>query len=347
MIKSILFYLLGLNIIFSLGLLAEETFNPTKDAALQKENRKITAEFEKIEKLYELDENEKYREITDKVLASPSTSEESKNAIRTYNRRVFVFKYPSDHLWIKGFISFTPNPNHHPLLVLYRWGNGKFALMNPGVIFATYKDYTVISSTLRGGISEGTDEFGGDDVDDMKNLMDFIPQLAQELGIELHPSCVFMLGPSRGGMQMFLTLAHFPELQDRVNKVVSLSSILDLHQLIRDRPNDMKVMLERQFGLQEGAKGEAWIAKRDPLNTVPHLKQSLPILIIQGTADNRINLAEGHHMVDALKQTDHQVDYWEIKNGNHALMNTPYIMNDIAHWLESNSPCMSIHLPRH
>ena len=73
--------------------------------------------------------------------------------------------------------------------------------MNPGIIFATYKDYTVISSTLRGGISEGKDEFGGADIDDMKNLMSFIPVLAKELGIELHPGCVFMLGPSRGRLR--------------------------------------------------------------------------------------------------------------------------------------------------
>ena len=106
--------------------------------------------------------------MTDRVLASRDTSEESKRSIRAFNRRIIVFKYPSDGLIIEGFLSYTPNPEHHPLLILYRWGDQDFALMNPGVIFATYKDYTVISSTLRGGISEGKDEFGGSDVDDMQ-----------------------------------------------------------------------------------------------------------------------------------------------------------------------------------
>lgn len=347
-IKSIICCLLGLEIYLSSILMAQTPLSKeAQDKKLEKDNEEISGFSKKMEDFYQLGPQEKWREVTEKVLASPDTSESSKQAIRTYQRRIYVFKYPSDGLWVKGFMSFTPNPDHHPLLILYRWGNGRFALMNPGVIFATYKDYTVISSTLRGGISEGADEFGGADVDDMKNLMNFIPDLAKELGIELHPSCVFMLGPSRGGLEMFLTLAHFPKLQKRVNKVVALSAILDLHQLIQDRPNDMKVMLERQFGLQEGVKGNAWIAKRDPLNTVPYLKQSLPILIVQGTSDNRISLNEGYHMVNALKQSGHDVDYWEIQKGNHTLMNTPYIMNDIAHWLESNSPCMSIHLPRH
>ena len=194
------------------------------------------------------------------------------------------------------FFSYTPHPEYHPLLILYRWGNMNFALMNPGVDFATYRNYTVISSTLRGGVSEEKDEFGGADVDDMKNLMEFLPSLSKELGIELHPSCVFMLGPSRGGLEMFLTLARFPELQNRVNKVVSLSGILDLHRLIQDRPDDMKKMFQNSFGLENGSKGEAWIAKRDPLNAVPYLKKSLPILIVQGTDDQRIDLAEGRKM---------------------------------------------------
>jgi dipeptidyl aminopeptidase/acylaminoacyl peptidase len=145
---------------------------------------------------------------------------------------------------------------------------------------------------------------------------------------------------------MFLTLARFPELQNRVNKVVSVSGILDLQKLIADRPDDMKKMFQNSFGLQNGAKGEAWIAKRDPLNTVPYLKKSLPILIVQGTADNRIGLAEGISMKNKLQKSGHLVDYWEIPKGDHALINTPHIMNSIAQWLESNSPCTSIMISR-
>lgn len=326
-----------------------KTDREQESSPLQKDNREIEEMSNKAKSFYVLNEGEKWRDITEEVLRSPGTDEESRNSIRTWHRRFIVFKYPSDNLWIKGFISFTPNPDNHPLLILYRWGNGNFALMDPGNIFTTYKNYTVISSLLRGGVSEGTDEFGGKDIDDMKNLMDFIPSLAKELNIQLNPSCVFMLGPSRGGMEMFLTLAHFPELQKRVNKIVSLSAILDMHQLIRDRPDDMKAMLKNQFGLKEGAEGNAWIARRDPLNMAPYLNKNLPILIIQGTADNRISLEEGHHMASTLKESGHNVNYWEIPKGNHVLMNTPSIMNHIAHWLESDTPCtsMSLHQPRH
>jgi dipeptidyl aminopeptidase/acylaminoacyl peptidase len=339
-------YPLSVFLLFSSSLFGQTNVSELKDQALEHDNQKIENYSKRIQQFYELEEHEKWRDITEKVLSSFDTDKESKESIRNYHRRIIVFKYPSDGLWIKGFLSYTPQPDHHPLLILYRWGNEDFALMNPGEIFATYGNYTVISSTLRGGVSEGKDEFGGADVDDMKNLMDFLPELAKELSIQIHPSCVFMLGPSRGGLEMFLTLARFPELQKRVNKVVALSAALDLHRLINDRPKDMKMLFKNHFGLQEGVKGEDWIAKRDPLNTIPSLRKSLPILIIQGTADNRVSLEEGYHMAHDLQKEGHRVDYWEVPGGNHVLMNTPNIMNDIARWLESNSSCMSVQLPR-
>lgn len=343
--KYSLAYLFSLNsLIFNF--LSGENPPQGENLTLLQGNRAILENSKIVDDFYELDENETWREVTDQVLASSDTPELSKESIRQYHRRIFVFKYPSDNLMIKGFISFTPQPEFHPLLILYRWGNENFALMNPGVTFATYKDYTVISSTLRGGISEGEDEFGGKDVDDMKNLIKYVPEISKKLGIHLQPSCVFMIGPSRGGMEMFLTLAHFPELQKKVNKVVAISAILDLHQLIQDRPYDMKTMFEHEFGFQDGPKGKEWIAKRDPMNTIPLLSPSLPILVIQGTNDDRIGLKEGHRMVDALKKTGHDVSYWEIKGGDHVLMNQPQIMNNIAHWLESNSPCMSVRISK-
>ena len=306
-----------------------------EEQELLKENRKIMDTFDKIKKFYNLKPNENWREITSEILSSAQTAQICKNWIREYKRRFFVFKYPSDHLWVKGFISFTPNSFQKPLLVLYRWGNENFALMNPATLYSTHRDYMVVSSALRGGVSEGSDEFGGADVNDMKNLLTYLPELAKELGIKIEPSGRYMLGPSRGGMEMFLTLRRFPELQNNINKIVSLSGILDMRQLIHDRSFDMKVLFERQFGYLEGCKGKDWISKRDPLNTIPYLRRSLPILIIQGTADPRINLIEGRRMAEKLKKSGHKVTYWEIKNGNHVLTNDPQIMNDIAHWLES------------
>jgi predicted esterase len=302
------------------------------------ENHRITDYSNSIKELYQLNKNEKIKDITGLVLAHPSTKENVKKAIFDHQRHIFLFQYPSDGLMIKGFISLTPQSAHSPLLVLFRSGNREFGLLNPGHEWTVQGDYTVVSTTLRGGVSEGTDEFGGADVHDVKNLIDFIPTLETWLGIPIQTESLYFLGPSRGGMEMFLTLARYPELQNKVKKVVALSSILDLDRQIKDRPEDMKKMFISDFGLREGMNEKGWIASRNPLLTVPLLKPCLPILIIQGTADNRVNLAEGKKMVGELQLYGNSVDYWEISGGQHTIYNVPAFMNRIAHWLEAPSP---------
>jgi pimeloyl-ACP methyl ester carboxylesterase len=327
-----LFLLFSLFFLFSLNA-ADST------AALLNQNAQIASDSTAIEKFYRLGPNENWKEITQEVLASPYTTAEARASIQSHQRKIFAIRYPSEGLWIKGFISFTPQANHAPTLMLFRTGNRNFALPFPGDDLATLGDYTILSSTLRGGISEGNDEFGGNDVADIKNLIDYLPTLNKELNFSSQSKCLFMIGPSRGGLEMFLTLARYPELQKRVTKVVALSSILDLHQQIASRPDDMKQMLIDDFGYQDSPSGEGWIAKRDPLKTIPAISQSLPILVVQGTADSRITLDEGYHMVNALKETGHQVDYWEIKNGNHTLTNFPQLTAALLTWLNTNVKC--------
>lgn len=305
---------------------------------LLKEDLTIDERSKLIIPLYDLPDNVEWKDITDAVIKNPTTSEDSKHAILAHKRTIILFKYPSDDLFIKAFLSFTPNPEHHPLLILFRGGNRNFALLNPGIAFATYGDYTVVSSALRGGVSQGTDEFGGKDVDDVKNLIDYLPTISKKIGIALHPHCTFMLGPSRGGLEMFLTLAKYQGLQQKIDKVATLSSILDLHEQIKDRPLDMKTMFESDFGMTK-ANEEDWIEKRNPLNSVSKLSPSLPILIVQGTNDPRINLKEGYNMVEALQKSGRKVDYWEVPGGGHTLSNISTMPDSLAHWFESNLNC--------
>jgi len=62
----------------------------------------------------------------------------------------------------------------------------------------------------------------------------------------------------------------------------------------------------------------------------------LPILIIQGTNDDRVSLEEGYAMVDKLQSAGSKVTYWEIKGGRHCLNNVTNRTRLILNWLESN-----------
>ena len=98
---------LMLNLFTAISLYGDADEQARKTITLEKENQSIQEYSNNITKFYELAKGEKWRDITDEVLVSPDTSQESKESIRAFQRRIIVFKYPSDGLWVKGFLA-TP-----------------------------------------------------------------------------------------------------------------------------------------------------------------------------------------------------------------------------------------------
>lgn len=328
-----LFFLILLATPLNNALLTGKEIPELDQENLRQESEKLGNLSAEYAKFYEMSNDVELRDITAELLQSPHVKEAQKKSMQQFNRRVFVFTYPSDGLKIKGFISFVPDAQNHPLLVFLRGGNRIFGTPNPGSDFTCFEQYTVISTMYRGGVSEGEDEFGGSDVNDVKNLIEFIPELEDSLNLNFQKQKKYLLGGSRGGLQMFLALARFPELQKYFSKVVSLSGLLDLRACVATRP-DMEEMFIRDFGLKKGVNEEEWVNKRDPLLTVENIQSQLPILVIQGTHDNRVSLKEGYNMVTKLQTAGKNVTYWEIEGGKHSLYNIEGRVNLILKWLE-------------
>jgi dipeptidyl aminopeptidase/acylaminoacyl peptidase len=328
-----LFFLILLIHPFSNPSLIGKEMHRLDEEKIKQESEKITELSSEYAKFYELPSDVELKDITDDLLNHLCVKDAQKQSIRKFNRRVFVFTYPSDGLKIKGLISFVPDPQNHPLLVYLRGGNRTFSIVNPGCELICFEQYTVISTMYRGGVSEGADEFGGDDVNDVKNLIDFIPELEKKLDINFQNEKAYLLGASRGSMQMFLALSRFPELQTLFSKVVSLTGISDMRQCIASR-SDMEEMFVEDFGLEKGVNEEEWINKRDPLLTVNQIMPQLPILIIQGTDDDRVSLEEGYNMVSKLQMAGNTVTYWEIEGAKHCLNNIEDKVELILRWLE-------------
>ncbi len=287
----------------------------------------------KMKELYDTDK-QSFKDITQKVLNSGYTSQNVKNEIIENHRRIFSFLYPSDGIKVKGFISFSQSgPKCHPLLFLFRGGNRNFALLNPGDKLANHGDYTVVATTLRGGISEGVDEFGGADVDDNKNLFNYLPVLEKTFHLTTCPHKTYMIGPSRGGMEMFLTLARYPRIQNQVDKVVSLSGLLDMPLMVQEREG-MRTMFIEDFGYKPRKNDQSWVKIRNPIESLAYIRKSLPVLVIQGTQDNRISLNQGYHFLEKMTEEGGHPTYWEVKGGDHTLQNKPEVSNQIFKWLE-------------
>ncbi|NGX39448.1 MAG: hypothetical protein KR126chlam1_00777 [Chlamydiae bacterium] len=269
-------------------------------------------------------------EITEDLLKSEDIEKETKEKIKASNRRIVLFEYPSEGLMVKGYVSFVPSCKDKPLLVFLRGGAEYVNLKHPANSTSFIEDYTVLSTTYRGGVSPGRDEFGGRDVNDVDALIDFIPTLEKKLEASFSANKKYLLGWSRGGMEMFLALSRFPKLQNYFDKAVSMSGLLDLPEFLKNRP-DMGKMLEQGLGFP--LKGEA-LKMRNPIDQISTLTTALPILILQGTKDKIIMVKEGREMIKALKKKGMSVDYIEIEGGNHCLENIPNSLKLVSDWLE-------------
>ncbi len=282
---------------------------------------------------YKLSPECSFRDITEDLKNSPFILPREKQHLTQSNRRVCIFAYPSDGLSIYGCISFISEIVNPPTLVLLRGGNGIFGIINPADNLMAMDPYTVIATTYRGEVSEGIDEFGGLDVNDVKNLVDYLPNLEKQLSIKIRQDDMSLLGRSRGGMQVFLTLSRFPELQSRFSRVVSLSGVLDLQQWMTARA-DIKEMFIESYGLTQSNEN-AWITHRNPLLAANKINPHLPVLIIQGTEDERVDQVQGLHMAAHLQANGNNVTYWEIAGGDHCLNNRSDRAELIASWLAS------------
>ncbi|MBS0287483.1 MAG: prolyl oligopeptidase family serine peptidase [Proteobacteria bacterium] len=302
-------------------------------AALKAQSAQILKRGQENAKLYDLKPAEAFKNINEVLLTHPNTIDAVKKAIEQKTHQFYVFSYYSDGLKVKGYLSVPNNvPGPIPLIILLRGGNRLLGLPIPDEL-STTPGYAVLTTTYRGGVSEGTDEFGGKDVHDVINLLDNIPLLEKNHKIKFHEKNKYLIGVSRGAMELFLALNRYPEIQNKIRKVVSISGLLDLDVEIKIR-KDFKDMLIENFGLKEGEHAKAWIANRNPVQNIGRISKSLPIMIVQGTDDTRICLKEGYDMLQALHDKGHTVTYVEIEGGDHALNNTPDFISVLLDWLE-------------
>lgn len=340
MFMSINFFTLLLVILIVFFVAKVSAQNKSREELREQEGLELQKKSLEIAKLYDLPVGVDLLDITDKILTNPQVNTNQRIKIEKQQRRIFLFSYPSDGVNVKGFVSLVPNADQSPLIVFLRGGNRKFGLLNPGGVFTTPEGYTILATAYRGGVSEGEDEFGGKDVSDVKNLIAFIPQLEAKINRIIGNGKIFMIGGSRGGMQMFLALSRYPELQEKVEKIVSLSGLTNMRACVSERA-DMKEMFINDFGLTNENEDD-WLNNRDPMVAVENIRKDLPILIIHGTNDIRVTRHESYSLVEKLQANGNNVTYMEINDGEHCLYNLSEPLQPVINWLKQNEKMISV-----
>ena len=197
-----------------------------------------------------------------------------------------------------------------PVIIFNRGGNQAFGSITAKQIAAkliplSRAGYIVIASQYRGGVgSEGNDEFGGSDLDDVLVLRELLA---------FHPHAdlnrIGMIGESRGGMMTYLSLRKV----DWISAAVTIGGLADLDRAQRLRP-EMAEVYEKRFG---GAP--AAIMDRSALQWPERFCKLSPLLMLHGTADWRVSPVDTLELSQAFirEKVPHRAVIFE--GGDHGL----------------------------
>lgn len=213
-----------------------------------------------------------------KSIYSPETVERIKNSTEV---ELIKIRYLSDGLKISGFI-YKPKTTAGRKFPAVIWNHGmiqessKIGIENYNDIYDMYRiaseGFVVIASQYRGiDGSEGKDEVGGADLDDVMNLF----PLARSLGY-VDMDRVFMWGLSRGGLMTLQAIRRGAPIK----AAVIVGAPTDTVEALK---NPAAEQFYRSLWPDFDKRRDEHAANRSPVLWAD--KISVPLLIIQGGAD--------------------------------------------------------------
>ena len=208
--------------------------------------------------------------------------------------------YESDGLRIVGFLAYPKGAAEGaarlPCVLFNRGGNRDYGAHTPENFLnrarrITAWGYVLFASNYRGSPgSEGQDEFGGRDVDDVHNAIRVFDNLAFA-----DPDRIGMWGHSRGGMMTYIALTK----TDRIRAAVIGAGVADLERMIALRP-EMDTGVAGQIVPDWKSNRAQAIEARAAVRFVDRLPANVPILLVHGTADWRVDPRDSMDMAAAL-----------------------------------------------
>ncbi|WP_280771495.1 alpha/beta hydrolase family protein [Salipaludibacillus daqingensis] len=238
---------------------------------------------------------------------------ELSNFTSEYDVSAWEVVYESDDYLIDGYVvSPIDQSERYPTLVINRGGNRNFGEIDEewlAHMHAYWADqgYTVISSQYReGGNSEGVDEFGGNDVNDVLQL----EYVAQEIEFADEDE-IYMFGLSRGGVMTYRAIQEGMEIR----AAATLGGVSDLMETYEARGINMKRVLVDLVG--HPAEEPEEYEKRSAMAWPEDI--SVPLLLLHGEKDEQVPYNQSTDLYEELHERGHEVKLVTYEEGDHGL----------------------------
>ena len=241
---------------------------------------------------------------------SNGTIESKTLIISTEYSEYYSITYWSDGLRITGFFGRPKAEGVYPAVIYNRGGYGEIgALEGWEIVPFVETNYVAVASQYRGNAgSEGRDEFGGSDINDVINLVSLLEQLPY-----VDPERIGMMGHSRGGMMTYLALKH-DTIFNRYNikAAATVGGVSDLFMCYHSHP----VFYESLFGGGPLVLPDEY--KTRSATYWPELI-NVPLLIQHGEADNRVSIQQSSRLAELLEKAGNSVVFIIYEGDDHEL----------------------------
>ncbi|WP_291871274.1 prolyl oligopeptidase family serine peptidase [Maribacter sp.] len=216
---------------------------------------------------------------------------------------IYTITYLSDGLKINGFLVKPKKKGKYPCVIYNRGGNREFGSLKIGHGAITLgriakEGYVVIASQYRGnGGSEGQEEFGGKDVNDITIL----PEVLKEIE-DADTDRIGMYGWSRGGMMTYIALTK----TKNIKAAIVGGAVSDNFLTIKDRP-EMETNVIEELIPNYYTNKETELKKRSAVQWANKFSKNVPILMLHGNSDWRVKPEQSLHL--ALKFEENRIPY--------------------------------------
>ena len=259
---------------------------------------------------------------------------------------VFGITYLSDGLKINGIIAKPKKTGNYPCIIFNRGGNrhaGALKVAHGAITLGQIakEGYVVIASQYRGNAgSEGQEEFGGKDVNDVLILTKVLEEVKSA-----DTNKVGMYGWSRGGMMTYIALTQ----TDKIKAAVVGGAVSDAYGTIKDRPSmEANVFAELIPNYEENRVEE--LDKRSAVKWANKFSKKVPILMLHGNADWRVKPEQSLQL--ALEFEKYRIPYRLImfEGGDHGISEHKSEVNkQVINWFDrflkknESTPIMQYH----
>ncbi len=228
------------------------------------------------------------------------------------NMRAITYK-SSDGLEIPAYLTVPKGveARNLPLVVLPHggpWSRDGWGY-NSYVQFLANRGYAVLSPNFRSStgygkkfLNAGNNEWGQKMQDDItwgvKHLI--------ENGVA-DPKKIGIMGGSYGGYATLAGLAFTPDLYACGVSIVGPSNLITLLNSIPPYWESIRIVFHQRMGDPSTDEGKAQLERQSPLNSAHKIK--VPLLVVQGANDPRVNIHESDQIVIALRERGADVEY--------------------------------------